>query len=99
MNRMTRHGLLAGVGIVAAAILVVGLQWRAEREQHRAVMALAPAERVALLERTLRNLDAVCTDAALAPQCEAEARLLLLVPECDASCRQTASRHLPKATR
>jgi hypothetical protein len=96
---MTRHGLLAVIGIVAAGILLVGLQWHAEREQRRAIVALAPEERMALVERTLRNLDALCTDAALARQCEAEARLLLLVPECDASCRQAAAHQLPKATR
>jgi len=62
-------------------------------------MALAPAERVALVARTLRNLDALCPDAALARQCEGEARLLLLVPECDERCRQTAAHYLPKATR
>jgi hypothetical protein len=62
-------------------------------------MGLPPAERVALVERTLRNLDALCTDPALARQCEAEARLLLLVPECDPRCRQTAAYHLPHATR
>jgi hypothetical protein len=96
---MTRQELLAGIGIVAAVLLVVGLQRHAEREQRRAVMALAPAARVALVDRTLRNLETLCLDAALARQCEAEARLLLLVPECDASCRQTAAYHLPHATR
>jgi hypothetical protein len=96
---MTRQGLLAGIGIVAAGLLVVALQRHAEREQRRAVLALAPAQRVALVERTLRNLEALCPDAALARQCEAEARLLLLVPECDATCRRAATHHLPKATR
>jgi hypothetical protein len=96
---MTRQRLLAGIGIMAVAILVVGVQWRAEREQRRAVLALAPVERVALLERTLRNLETLCPDPALARQCEAEARLLLLVPECDARCREAAERRLPTATR
>ena len=97
--RTTRQGVLAGVALVAAGFLVVALQRHAEREQRRAVMALAPVARVALVERTLRNLETLCPDAALARQCEAEARLLLLVPECDATCRQTAAHHLPKATR
>jgi hypothetical protein len=96
---MTRQGFLAGIGIVAAGFLVVGLQRHAEREQRHAVMSLAPVERVALVERTLRNLETLCPDAALARQCEAEAQLLLLVPECDATCRQTAAHHLPKPTR
>ena len=64
-----------------------------------AIMALPPAERQALVERTLRNLDALCGDAVLSRQCEAEARIVLLIPECDAACRRRATSYLPHATR
>jgi len=96
---MRRQGVLVGIGIVVAGILVGGLQWHAEREQRRAILVLPPADRQALVERTLRNLDALCPEAVLSRQCEAEARLLLLVPECDGECRQRATSYLPHATR
>jgi hypothetical protein len=96
---MRRPGVLAGIGIVLAGTLVGGLQWHAEREQRRAIMALPEADRRALVERTLLDLDVLCGDAVLSRQCEAEARLLLLVPECDAPCRDRATHCLPHATR
>jgi hypothetical protein len=87
------------LGIILAGILVGTLQWNADREQRRAIMMLAPAERQALVERTLRNLDSLCGDAVLSRQCEDEARLLLLIPECERPCRQRARDCLPHATR
>ena len=82
-----------------AGTLVGTLQWHADQEQRRAIMALAPAERQALVDRTLSNLDALCRDAVLSRQCEDEARLLMLIPECDRACRQRARDCLPHATR
>ena len=82
-----------------AGLLVGILQWHADQEQRRVIMALAPAERQALVERTLRNLDALCGDAVLSRPCEDGARLLLIIPECDAGCRRRADGVLPHATR
>ena len=80
-------------------VLVGALQWHAEQEQRRAILALTLDERQALLERTRRTLEALCPNDVLARQCEAEARLLLLIPECDARCRRMAAESLPRATR
>jgi hypothetical protein len=99
VNRMRRQGVLVGIGIVLAGILVGGLEWHAEEEQRRAIVALPAAERRALVGRTLLDLDLLCGDAVLSRQCEAAARLLLLVPECDAACRHRATSYLPRATR
>jgi hypothetical protein len=96
---MRRRGVLTALGIAVAGLLLGMLQWNADRQQRRAIMALAPAERRALVERTLRNLDLLCDHAMLSRQCEDEARLLLLVPECDRACQQRARRVLPHATR
>jgi hypothetical protein len=88
-----------GIGIVLAGILVGGLEWHAEQEQRRAIMALPADQRRALVERTLLDLDVLCGEAVLSRQCEAAAHLLLLVPECDAACRRRATSYLPHATR
>jgi hypothetical protein len=96
---MPRQGALLALGIILAGILVGILQWNADQEQRRAIQALAPSERQALVERTLRNLDALCGDAVLSRQCEDEARLLLLIPECEPPCQQRARDSLPHATR
>ena len=96
---MRRQGALLALGIILAGILVGALQWNADQEQRRAILTLALAERHALVERTLRNLDVLCGDAVLSRQCEDEARLLLLIPECDRACRQRARDSLPHATR
>ena len=98
MTAMRRRGVLLALGIIVAGILVGMLQWHADQEQRRALMAMAPASRQALVERTLGNLDTLCGDAVLSRQCEDEARLLLLVPECDGACRQRARECLPHAT-
>ena len=99
MTAMRRHGVLLALGVIIAGILVGVLQWNADQEQRRAILALAPGDRQALVERTLGNLDALCGDAVLSRQCEDEARLLLLIPECDRACRQRARDSLPHATR
>lgn len=96
---MRRQGAFLAIGIVVAGILVGVLQWHAEDEQRRAIMALSPEARQALVERTLRNLDVLCPESVLSRECEAEARLLLLIPECDAACQRRANDCLPHATR
>ena len=96
---MRRQGVLLALGIILAGIVVGALQWNADQEQRQAIIALAPAERQALVQRTLSNLDTLCRDAVLSRQCEDEARLLLLIPECERPCQQRARDSLPHATR
>jgi hypothetical protein len=96
---MERRPLLGVLAILGACALVVALQWHASRAQRRAILALPPSERIALLQRTLRNVQALCNDPTLESQCEAEARLALILPECDPACRAMAAGHLPQATR
>lgn len=96
---MERRGPLLALAVLTACVLVVAVQWHADRVQRAAVLALPPAERAALLQRTRENLDTLCGEPVLASQCEAQARLLLLLPECDADCRLLAASHLPHATR
>jgi hypothetical protein len=96
---MRRQGVMLAVGIIVAGILVGSLQWNADQEERRAILELLPAQRQALIERTLGNLDALCGDAVLSRQCEDEARLLLLIPECGRSCQQRVRDCLPHATR
>lgn len=96
---MDRPTALGFAGVLLASALIVPLQWHAERVKHDAVRTLPAAERVALVERTLRNATALCPQPALASQCTAEVTLLLLLPECDAPCRARARGLLPGATR
>jgi len=87
------------LGIILAGLLVGVLQWHADDEQRLAILELSVTERRALVERTLLNLDALCGDAVLSRPCEDEARLLLIIPECDEACRRRAANALPHATR
>ena len=87
------------LGIIVAGLLVGLLQWHVDQEQRRAISLLSVTERRALVERTLLNLDALCGDAVLSRPCEDEARLLLIIPECDDACRRRAANVLPHATR
>ena len=99
MSVMERRTGLAVAGVLAAGMLIVGLQWHAERVKRRAILALPAAERAALVAQTRSNVETLCRDDALATQCAAEVRLLVMFPECDAACRDRVAAYLPQATR
>lgn len=90
-------GLLAGLVIILAVVLV-----RAGGEEERALRRLPPAERAALYHRTMDTLTSVCAGERrdeLRDLCSDQARLVLLFPECDASCQTTAREQLRTPTR
>lgn len=71
-------------------------------EEERALRRLPPAERAALYDRTLENLQTVCVGDRgheLRDLCRGQAQLALLFPECDTACRATAREVLRTPTR
>ncbi len=82
-------------------LLTIFWVWAKEAER-RAVRKLPAAERAAVYERTLRNVETVCVPPqGLSNYCESQARFLAAFPECDAGCKRLVRQVLDygKATR
>jgi hypothetical protein len=89
---------------VAVALLGLAVYWVWQKEaERRAVRNLPPAERSALFQRTLQNVQSVCVQPrdGLSDYCESQANFLAAFPECDAACDTMVRRVLGrgKATR
>jgi hypothetical protein len=86
----------ATVLIVSLVTLGIGWWWAAGDEK-RALRALPDQQREGLYQRTMENLRTICDPVApksLREYCRAQAGFALQFDECDASCRETARRHL-----
>jgi hypothetical protein len=76
--------------VLSLAVLVALATWVWwQGSEQRALHNLPAAERAALYERTLANVQTVCasSDPALDGYCREQARILLELPECDEPCR------------
>lgn len=81
--------------------LFAGWAWL-EMAPARALRALPPAQRAALVQRTTETLRSVCDPApprSLRSFCHDQAQMALSLPECDAGCKELARRHFHYATR
>lgn len=82
----------------AAVVLVLGgvlASWMlSDRTEEKTVRDMDPADRSALHEATLRNVDLLCaradTETVLRDRCSDAAAFLLAFPECDEACRDHA---------
>ena len=83
---------LKTTALALAVLIGVALWIWLQGSEQRAIGNLPEAERVALYERTLANVQSVCVspDLALDEYCRDQARILLEFPECDADCREQA---------
>ncbi len=98
--RAPRRALWALAVLATLGVLVL-LLLRATAED-RALARLPPADRAALYHRTLDNVRTTCAGERgreLRDFCRGQARLVLLVPECDAACEATARELLRTPTR
>jgi cytochrome b pre-mRNA-processing protein 3 len=92
-------GVLIGLLVVAMA---AALLWNLGAER-RAIAQMDPAERGALYERTLAELQVICGSGpradALEKHCRTQVEFILKFPECDATCQAIARRHAPRPTK
>jgi hypothetical protein len=97
-DSVTRRRVLRGLAI-ALAIAMGAAYWiwtgTAER---RAAAGLDPEQRVALRDGALQALGSACArfDPSLDAYCDAQARVLLELPECDSACREVAQRQIAR---
>lgn len=94
-----RLWLVALLGAIALALLVIGL---AERSSPRRELAeMAPAERAELYRTTLSAFRAECVDRkpVSVERCASDAAFLLLFPECTEACRQSAEAFFPRPSK
>jgi hypothetical protein len=102
--RVRRHwrGLLVAFLAMALGVALV-LRPGGEAAERRALERMAPLERQALYQETLRSTESICaqagTDEALVDRCMDNARFLLAFPECDDACRAIATTHQRLPTR
>jgi hypothetical protein len=94
-------GLLAltGAGLLFVAVVAVS-----SLDLGGKVRDLPPVARGALYRRSLEDAQTACAlpaarDGALREHCLAQARFLLLFPECDARCQSLAASILPRTRR
>ncbi len=92
------------VPLLAAGLLVITLGAFSRLDLGGKVQDLPPAARGELFRRSLVDVEASCAlasarDGSLREHCLAQARFVLLFPECDAHCRALASSILPHARR
>jgi cytochrome b pre-mRNA-processing protein 3 len=92
-------GVLVGLLVVA---LAAGLLWNLGAER-RAIVQMDPVARHALYERTLAELQVICSSGprgdGLEKHCQAQVEFILKFPECDATCQEIARRHAPRPTK
>ena len=92
-------------GAICIALLMGGIGGLGVLCESRARSDLAPvpaAERSAIVRRAHAELEATCrlsgaASGVLRDHCVETARFVLLFPECDAACAQTARALLPRA--
>ena len=90
--------------LVVPGLLLVAVAAISRAELVKSVRNLPPADRAALYQRTLTDVETTCTalashDGALRDHCLRQAEFLTLFPDCDARCRQLAASVLPHARR
>jgi hypothetical protein len=73
-------------------------------EKPEGIHELAPAVRLSLYQRTLKEVETVCLEpaaraGALRDHCAAQARFVEQLPECTDACRRSANAMLPHARR
>ncbi|HET7825881.1 MAG TPA: hypothetical protein VFK90_11135, partial [Anaeromyxobacter sp.] len=88
----TRPAPARSLGILApvAALVIFALGLLRATSEERALTKLPPAERAAVVQRTLDNLRSVCAGERgreLRDFCRGQAQLVLPFPECDAACQ------------
>lgn len=91
-----------GLGLLVATALVVGGWIHAADADGRALRALPPDARSHLYARTLQNLDSFCRQGSTMVAtdfCQAQARVVLSLPECDGACTLLARAVLRVPTR
>lgn len=105
LTRARRHPakLLLIVAAILLLIVFVGHWGRTRSAQDRALRNLPEPERRALYGRTIDTLRTVCARDegrdGLSEFCAEQAKVVLGLPECDAGCRDLASRYFRGATR
>lgn len=90
-----------GVVLMLAAALIFAWLWSRQAEE-RAIRSLPEGERKALYQRTLEDLESVCTPKRaidLAEHCQRQAAFIVQFPECDAGCAKLARRQRATPTR
>jgi hypothetical protein len=88
------------IAILTGGILYIWI-WHQHSEE-RAIRALPDAERKALYQRTLADLESVCARphaSNLDDHCRDQAEFILQFPECDAACGRLARSQLAHPTR
>jgi hypothetical protein len=94
----TLPGWAKGVAVTITIVAGFALYLYCAGSERRAIHNLPVGERRALFERTLKNLQSLCSPAeeSLRSFCLAQARLALEFPECDRACRDLADRQLAR---
>lgn len=89
--------------MVLVAAVTVLIMWCAVGSQEGdALRSLSPDERRALFDATWNQMKIECAPASrggFGKQCRQSSERVLLFPECDARCLETARAHLPSPTR
>ncbi|HLK92141.1 MAG TPA: hypothetical protein VKZ18_19770 [Polyangia bacterium] len=89
---------------ISGGLLFVAIVALSQLDLGGKIRDLPPAARGDVFRRSLDDVQASCTlasarDGLLREHCLAQARFVLLFPECDAHCRALASSILPHARR
>jgi hypothetical protein len=86
------------LAVTVAIVAGLALYLYCAGSEQRAIRHLPVGERRALFERTLKNLQSLCSPAeeSLRSFCLDQARLALEFPECEQACRTLADRQLAR---
>jgi len=94
----TLPGWVKAAAVMVAIVAGLALYVYCAGSEGRAIHNLPVGERRALFDRTLKNLQSVCSPAeeSMRSFCLDQARLALEFPECDRACQDLADRQLAR---
>jgi hypothetical protein len=94
----TLPGWAKASAVTLVVVAAFALYLYSAGSERRAIHNLPVGERRALFERTVKNLQSLCSPAeeSLRSFCLDQARLALEFPECDRACQDLADRQLAR---
>lgn len=97
-----RRRFLLWMGLAVLLFTIAGLLVHRSTRPAAFLSTLSEPERKALYERSLRNLNDVCSSKSrggIDAFCREQAELIVKLPDCDDECRKLASPHLKRPSR